>query len=418
MVTGTSTLKRFVTWATFGSFAAFHITPLWVMAAAGLIPVNEAIEYSQKALFAFLLLLLGLLLGWSGRAATRDATRLSGLVTGPALNVSIWALGASALIVFPWAANQARTLYMQGYGDIDPVHPILNLLMYFQLTLLPVLLLGGWRLPRYLYILLISTVLFPRLMISAFGPRFFLLQALFPTLLYFFCVYRVRLLSPLTVISVSLMAGYLFFLNPILRGDQETLGFQHLAVGSPVNLVTLAEDIGLKSDVVSPFYIPCGILRPLTEFIDCPQGGIVSGRKETYRLDFAMADYVKQITGRDSIGTGGNPLIETGVLFGESLGYLWFLVIGALSGFILKFTYSNFWCLMLFPHVVMKLLFLWRATVVEFFDRIPLILASSGIWFIAVTIVVVAIRSPRTKMPVVTNAQAIEHGNTDHTKVG
>lgn len=277
----------------------------------------------------------------------------------------------TALPVIVWTVIEAISLKTAGYGNVDPLSRELNLTLYVTLTLLPIVLANT---DKRLYALLIAIILIPRFMISLYGPRFFLLQGLIPVILW-------TLRNDLTKKQVVVGAGaavtlmwYLLFLNPTLRESPET-GIETLIVGSPVNLLPISEAIQYKEKVSGLDVVGCELIASQLRTDYCrlrERTGITEAAR--LRTDHIFTDVIREVTGLDAIGTGGNPIIEASPSLIFPKGLWWFAIVGLISGYIARSAPTSEISLFLLPHVTAKVLFLWRGTIAEFLDRIPVLL--------------------------------------------
>lgn len=369
------TQHNFLVLAIIAAVLIFHLLPITAYSFFEISLEIDATSYAITTLLATLFVLVGVFI-----ARLISKVRIVNSRPPKELTSAIFILTKifiyfTSIVVLPWSTYAAYALYNIGYGSTDPVHPLLNILMYVQLTLLPIVLLSAECRNKERIILMFLTVA-PRLVIAAFGPRFFLIQAVLPIIFFLVYVNRGQLLNAKILLLGSFVFIFIFFLNPLLRNDPE-FGLEHILVGSPINLIPISSQLDIHKFTDDPFFIPCGIIPLLNRLVDCPQHKEFNGIVAPYRFDFITTEHIRGLTGRDSIGTGGNPLIESGIVYGGYAGYLWFLVIGLLSGLTINSAFTNYYALMLYPHIVTKVVFLWRGTIVEFFDRIPFVIISA-----------------------------------------
>lgn len=275
-----------------------------------------------------------------------------------------------------WALFSAAQLASGGYLAADPVSGPQNLLSYVVLSLLPIVLWSKRKESPSDYWGLIFMIVAPRLIISLVGPRFFVLQALIPIALWEIMFARKKIGAKLWLTGV-LSIFCLFFLFPYLRGD-ETIGLQHLLLGSPILLWDTVAQLNLTKDGSEINLVACEIFSNISTLDICSlrsSWGIPDGI--SIRLDQAATYFLREATGITSVGTGGNPLIEAfpaTTITWAGLG--WLFAVGLCSGYvIIKAPSSPIYCYLL-PHISSKIIFLWRGSIAEYFDRIPLIIIS------------------------------------------
>lgn len=267
------------------------------------------------------------------------------------------------------------------YGEVQPLNSLENLLLYIPLFAASPIIVGTnirsftWKQSTFM-------VALPRLLVSMFGPRFVFMQIAIPTILLVIATNYKNNIKNIAKLTVGILATLLLLLValPLLRKDNN-IGINSLYEGSPMHLIALAESSGVFEYTKAPLFIPCGIIGGSFNFIPsiCPQkndeGAVVA--KENYRFDFILTRFIKQSNTLENIGTGGNPVLETGLPYDSHFGYIWFILVGSTTAIVVMNIKDNIFAAFLFPHVAAKILFLWRGTVVEFFDRIPLILLTT-----------------------------------------
>lgn len=267
------------------------------------------------------------------------------------------------------------------YGDVQPLTSLENLLLYIPLFAASPIIAGTnigsitWKQSTFM-------VALPRLLVSIFGPRFVFMQIAIPTILIAIATNYKNNIKNIAKLTVGLLITLLllFVALPFLRKDNN-IGVNSLYEGSPMHLIALAESSNIFEYTKEPLYIPCGISGGSFNFIPfiCPQNNneetLVA--KEDYRFDFMLTRFIKQSNKLENIGTGGNPVLETGLPYDSHFGYIWFILVGSTTAIVVMNIKSNIFAAFLFPHIAAKILFLWRGTIVEFFDRIPLILLTT-----------------------------------------
>jgi hypothetical protein len=267
------------------------------------------------------------------------------------------------------------------YGDVQPLTSLENLLLYIPLFAASPIIVGTdiksftWRQSTFM-------VALPRLLVSMFGPRFVFMQIAIPTALLAIATNYKNNIKNFVKLTVGIFTTLLllFVALPFLRKDNN-IGINSLYEGSPMHLITLAESSDVFEYTKRPLFIPCGISGGSFNFIPfiCPQMNdeetLVA--KENYRFDFMLTRFIKQSNKLENIGTGGNPVLETGLPYDSHFGYIWFIFVGSTTAIVVLNIKKNIFAAFLFPHIAAKILFLWRGTIVEFFDRIPLILLTT-----------------------------------------
>lgn len=359
-------LVIFVSWAVFQGGVALFLS---------ITQLDEVFLPDQHLLLvvvSLIAVMAGILVGRYPRSVS---SRRYSLVLDGARGFATQVVIVSFPILFVWGLLSAYRLHSMGYGDIEATDTVQNILSYIVLSLLPVLLWNRDKFKPRTYWTLIACVVIPRALVSLFGPRFFVLQALIPLGIWeVSCAKQLRMGR---IVLFSAVIGYiLFFLAPSLR-KEETSGVQNIYEASPVLLWSQMKGLGL-GDEVGNNLVPCELAANITTSDVCGLRRLWGiPRSVPVRLDQAATFYIREITGIPSIGTGGNPLIEafpTGKL--QPLGVCWFLLAGIIAGWTVAHMSTRPICCFLLPHVSAKILFLWRGTISEFFDRIPLILAS------------------------------------------
>ena len=266
-------------------------------------------------------------------------------------------------IIFPWSIYNSYQTFKIGYGLVDPIDLNLNILMYIPLTVLPVIAYDFAIKPSRKNALFLLLIIAPRLLISIFGPRFFLFQALIPVIMIY---YSLNKIDTKWVMKITAVFLFVTAIIPILRGDGEVL-LRSLVVGSPINLIRLLPVP--PDDKLSLFYVPCAFSDG-TIAGECTSIARQLGASNFTSLDQMMTASIRLETGLNSIGTGGNPFFESGafssILFAGGL----FVITGIIIGIILKNFLNNIFFLLLMSHVPSKALFLLRGNFLEFYDRL------------------------------------------------
>ena len=110
-----------------------------------------------------------------------------------------------------------------------------------------------------MYWMLLALIVLPRLVISFFGPRFYVLQALVPIVVWE-SLFNRKLFS-LKRVALWLLASVvlLTYVMPALRGDEER-GLEHAIAGSPVLLWPQWENAALLKDTSAPELIGCQLV--------------------------------------------------------------------------------------------------------------------------------------------------------------
>lgn len=270
----------------------------------------------------------------------------------------------------------ARNIFLNSYLESNPVSPVLNYLGYVEISLIPIFLWSRDRMPRKRYWLVLGAICIPRLIISLFGPRFFVLQALLPIFLwesiYFRMIKKRHLFSWLIVGSLVFL-----YVVPNLRGDEQR-GLESVIIGSPVGFRALARQYDLVGEQARQDIILCEITANSTGYDVCAL------RKSWHidddvrpRIDQAATANLRDQLAYTGVGTGGNPIVEA---FPQGVftlsGICWFLLIGASLGLTVSTARNYPIACFLFPHLSAKCAFLWRGTICEYFDRIPMLILS------------------------------------------
>jgi hypothetical protein len=347
------------------------------MLAAEALPSNpfdlfpEYGELATVSLLAFLAgsIIAGLLI------ATQTHRKDVSTVLDDALDPASAYVLFSAPVLVPWAGYEAWQTMTLGYGNVDTVSTALNLVLYVNLSLLPVILWNKDRVSAQRYWALLALIVLPRLLVSLGGQRFFVLQALIPIALWELSALR-SLLTPRTIaIGIGALLT-LFYVIPSIRGDA-VFGLANVLIGSPLGFSGAVKATGVLDANRRSELVTCEIIAGTTSWDVCSlRSDFGVPEAVPARLDQATTYHVRQLTGLDAIGTGGNPIVEAYPGEHLSLGIAWFSIAGALLGWAaLRGGESPLACY-LFPHLAAKSIFLWRGSLAEYFERIPLILGS------------------------------------------
>jgi hypothetical protein len=358
--------------AAVAAWVVFHGAPLLalgILSYGDLVPSGAYATVATASLLAFL---VGLML--ASRSAPAAVSGMGGQAFVRVLPVVATYLRATAVPLTGLCGYYAVRTVQDGYGNVDPVPSILNVVLYVNLTLLPILFWNRATLERRDYVELLACVVLPRLVVSLFGPRFFVLQAVIPIVVWEIMHVRTLRVGRLLVAAVATYA-VLFHVVPWARNDPES-GFDHLLAGSPLGLLPQVERMGLL-DEERPALIACEIAANVTTFDVCDLRRTF-GVPATVapRFDQVATYHAREITGIEAIGTGGNPVLEAFPGLAADANLLWFVMVGLVTGFVVQRGTTVALCAFLFPHVTSKALFLWRGSVSEFFDRIPLLLVA------------------------------------------
>ncbi len=278
----------------------------------------------------------------------------------------------------------AVTLNMNEYGTVQPYTKAFNIFSYLVLSFLPVILWNKPFIEKKEYFLLLLLIVLPRLVISMFGQRFFVLQALIPIVVWESLFYPRRIGLSKIFAGFAVLFFVIFYLFPILRKDQST-GLKSMVIGSPIFAGHYFHKY-LELDNTNGCKLVLGEIVSNTIGLDIfdmrDHWGIP--REVPIRIDQAATYFARIEANKEAVGTGGNPLEEAfpnGNL--TFCGLIWFFIIGYVIGYVITKSLSYFWVCFFLPHVSAKALFLWRATISEFFDRLPFILFS----FLALVVV-------------------------------
>lgn len=353
------------------AWVLFHGAPL---AAVSLLPYAELLptgRYAVVATAALVALVTGLALAaWSTAAAVEPGSEHPFVRILPAVILYLKVTVAPLVAITGYYAVRSAG---SGYATVDPIPSSVNIFMYVGLTLMPIVLWNRPRLDTAEYWGLLGCVILPRLVVSLFGPRFYVLQAAIPVALWE--LMHAKALRPgRLLLGVAAAYAFLFHVVPWARNDPES-GFAHLLAGSPLGLLPELEHLGLL-DEPRPRLVMCEIAANVSTVDVC-------GLRQAFgvptdvpvRIDQVATYFVREATGLDAIGTGGNPIVEAFPGLSTDWNVLWFLAIGALTAVVLRRSTTAPLCAFLFPHVTSKALFLWRGTISEFFDRLPLLCA-------------------------------------------
>lgn len=375
------------------SWLIFNLIPILI--AVSIIDLHELgsvslLSYLREALIALACIIAPLIIAFvkakSGHKSTQVSRRYQQCIGF--CNLIIKATFPICLIISILSAIRLRNAI---YGEVQPLTSLENLLLYIPLfALSPII--AGTNIGSYRWKQSTFMVALPRLLVSMFGPRFIFMQIAIPTILLAVATnYKsnIRTVAKLTV-GMAATLLLLFAALPYLRKD-DVIGVNSLYVGSPIHLIALAEVSDVFEYTKAPLFIPCGISGGSLSFMPvmCPQ----KNKKETllskeyYRFDFMLTSFVKQSNALENIGTGGNPILEAGLPYDSGFGYIWFILVGLTTAIVIVNMKSNIFAAFLFPHVAAKIIFLWRGTIVEFFDRIPLILLTTILLSITIELV-------------------------------
>jgi hypothetical protein len=355
---------------------ALPSNPLDLVPSYGVLAVASLVAFLAGAWW------VGARLGEAPAGTGARGTALDG-----ALGLAVLYLWLSAPLLLPWSAVEGWNTARQGYGNVEAISRPLNLALYVNLSMLPVVL---WNCdvlgPRRYWALLVIIVL-PRALIALGGGRFFVLQALIPIALWEARRMR-RLVSARAVVGGA--AGLLVILwgIPALRGDAY-LGLAGLVAGSPLGFVAQVEATGVLRNNTRSELVGCEIVANATSLDVCSLREVFGVPREVpARLDQATTWRIREMTGFDTLGTGGNPVVEAFPRGELSWGLLWFALAGGLLLWTVDRSRTHPVACYLLPHVAAKSLFLWRGTLSEIFERIPLILLSYALLWAVVQVLV------------------------------
>ena len=185
-----------------------------------------------------------------------------------------------------------------------------------------------------------------------------------------------RIITAKTVAAGLAAFIALLYVIPALRGDT-VLGSANLIVGSPLGFAAAVESTGvLQTDSPSEL-VACEIVANVTRLDVCSlRAAFGVPRDVPARIDQAVTFHIRETTGLDAIGTGGNPVIEAFPAGDLSWGLAWFVLAGGLLFWTVRNSRSRPVACFLLPHMTAKSLFLWRGTLSELFERVPFILLS------------------------------------------
>jgi hypothetical protein len=284
----------------------------------------------------------------------------------------IW---VSTPILVPWAALEAWNTVGVGYGYVEAISRPLNVALYVNLSLLPVVLWNRDLLGQRRYWALIFLIVLPRALITLGGGRFFVLQALIPIALWETQRMR-RAINFKTVAGGIGILFAMFYGIPALRGDA-LLGVAGMVAGSPLGFAAAVDTSGVLQTNDRSELVTCSVVVNATGLDPCALRSTfrVPGHVPA-RLDHATTFHLREMSGFETLGTGGNPVVEAFPKGGISWGLLWFALAGGLLSWSVGRSMTSPVACFLLPHVTAKSLFLWRATLSEIFERIPLILVS------------------------------------------
>lgn len=305
---------------------------------------------------------------------------------------SIWTVKATDIFMVPlliaflpllvFSLLSINTIIQNGYGATTTISKYQNILFYVALTLMPFYMFHAREKP-VLYFIIIVSILVPRIVVSTVGQRFFALQALIPLFIFWCLRYKISVMKIITHIFIGFIIASIIL--PSLRGDT-SLGFDNIIEGSPINLNELFNESGVAHNMSAARLFFCQLFVSVYDYCDLEKIWIVPDDL-SYRYNNVLSGLVRNLTGNDGIGTGGNPILEgwpNGELnfFGPFIFYL----IGFVTGIVTRNSLHNSFCCFLLPHVTAKILFLWRGTIVEFFDRLHLIALSYLCLYVIFTI--------------------------------
>lgn len=350
------------------SWFYFQGLPLWMSDGHDLDPA-----YAEQAIAALFWTCLGLLAGASVELTEHARPFLGARASALAVVVL-----SPFLTLLALESSQLNLSF--GYGQIEALTSVQIVLGYVALMLLPWLLWSYVRTRNALFIVAIAALVAPRLIVSLYGQRFYVMQALIPIAI----VWRLAGFVSGKMIAAMALSGALIvsLALPALRGD-ETSGIEHIATGSPIGLVKLIDSTGVLEIASKPALFACQLAASISDVCALrDKWGIPDDVSARY--DQVLSAHVRTITGIAAIGTGGNPIPEIFTLGGfDPFAALVFLVIGALTGLVVANALRTQLCCFLLPHVSAKALFLWRATSVEFFDRLAPLLAIYALYALA-----------------------------------
>ena len=357
------------------SWTVFQGLPMLAGEALPDNPIDLIPNYGLLAWISPLAFFAGAWVAWKALGESASAGRARDSTLDGALGLSTLYVFVSTPVLAPWAALQAWNTASVGYGYVEAIGRPLNLALYVNLSLLPVILWNRDVLGVRRYWVILFLIVLPRALITLGGGRFFVLQALIPIALW----ETQRMRHVVNVKTVAVGSGILlamFYGIPALRGDA-LLGFAGMVAGSPLGFVAAVESSGVLQNNDRSELVTCSVVVNATGLDPCGLRDVfrVPGDVPA-RLDHATTYHLREMTGFETLGTGGNPVVEAFPRGELSWGVLWFAIAGGLLSWTVWRSVTSPVACYLLPHVTAKSLFLWRATLSEIFERIPLVLLS------------------------------------------
>jgi len=328
--------------------------------------VNVSENYIFASIFSLLLLILGIIFGSALKLKSYNISWQSSLINPLYVFIIL-----SFPVTFIMALNSAYINLAYGYGAADAILFIQNILGYVILTIMPIFLFSAKTLCSRKINLILLLIIIPRFLVSIFGQRFYLLQAIIPIFFWIYFFKKISIKYVIVFVAIGFIASA--FIMPAIRGDS-VWGIENIILGSPLNLLPLIEKTNILKGFNSYSLFLCQIVSGIYDICDLTNIWTVP-EGHSLRYHNALTYIIRQESGIDGIGTGGNPIIEFAPNESSeySSGFIFFLI-GGISGLIVRNCISNPLACFLLPHISSKLLFLWRGTLVEFYDRLlPLI---------------------------------------------
>ncbi len=358
------------------SWVFFQGIPSVIYKDYGFNAAHLSSSYLLNSLIALVVLIFGYLVAIKGVSEKQTPNLVDKLVTYTLPVIKIF-LFLSFPFIFYKSIQFALVLNTNEYGTVQPYTKFFNIFSYITLGLLPIILWNKHFMQKNQYWLLITLIVLPRLVISMFGQRFFVLQALVPIIIWESFFYPRKISLTKIFFGLVFLFFAIFYLFPTLRKDKST-GLKNMVVGSPIFAGHYFNKY-LEFENISGCKLIAGEIVSNTVGLDVfdirNQWNIP--KEVPIRIDQAATYFARIELNKEAIGTGGNPMEEAfpnGNL--TFCGLIWFFIIGYVTGVVITKATSKFWVCFFLPHVSSKVLFLWRATISEFFDRLPFIMIS------------------------------------------
>jgi hypothetical protein len=281
----------------------------------------------------------------------------------------------TTIFLFPLALAAAIYVAIRawgtGYGEQTLVPLASNIILYAHLTMLGLIFVFRGSYAKRQLVFAYLAIAIPRIIVSLAGSRFFSFQALIPIAIVELWIFRPNG-KHLTKTILAIAIGIFFALVPaILRGSESRLNAIELFVlgNASVNVAKLYD----QSDLIqghSSLILDGLFASFFSNLLPADYSlTIWGGKKLAFRFDRALSfEFVPDVE-QSGRGTGGNFLVE---LFHDG-GQALVLIAGALIAWLSQRSAALFVrspaFRFTFPHVVAKLIFLPRGTIVELLDR-------------------------------------------------